>query len=426
MTHRRAIDQYLAQYALLPMGCPMLRGQWQHVMVLPCFDESPGFIHRFAQGFKTASLLLILVINRPASRPPEVNQPVREALAAMPTLTLQLGYDLHRVSPSFSILSIDLEALEGATPCNQGVGRARRVGCDVALTLIDRETVSSPWIYSTDADTEWDASLLSRTWPSEASAVSLPFTHRTTEDPALSQATLIYELTMHHYVLHLQAIGSPYAFHTLGSSCVIHSHAYAAVRGMPLRNAAEDFYLLNKLAKVGAVHRARGAGVSITSRQSNRVPFGTGPAVGRLLDAKDPCEVPLFYHADCFAVLGQLLQLFRHWSNEPETDTQAQLIEHLGTAIGTDLERLLTQWDYQKALRHIHQAGRSDAARQQHTHTWFDGFRLLKIIHLLRDHHFPNLTLNEAMRSPEQWPVIHTGTPRGLRDAIYTHWGWSR
>ena len=425
MTHRRAIDQYLAQYALLPMGCPMLKGQWQHVMVLPCFDESPGFIHRFAQGFKTASLLLILVVNRPASRPPEVNQPVREALAAMPTLTLQLGYDLHRVSPSFSILSIDLEALEGATPCNQGVGRARRVGCDVALTLIDRETVSSPWIYSTDADTEWDASLLSRTWPSEASAVSLPFTHRTTEDPALSQATLIYELTMHHYVLHLQAIGSPYAFHTLGSSCVIHSHAYAAVRGMPLRNAAEDFYLLNKLAKVGAVHRARGAGVSITSRQSNRVPFGTGPAVGRLLDAKDPCEVPLFYHADCFAVLGQLLQLFRHWSNEPETDTQAQLIEHLGTAIGTDLERLLTQWDYQKALRHIHQAGRSDAARQQHTHTWFDGFRLLKIIHLLRDHHFPNLTLNEAMRSPEQWPVIHTGTPRGLRDAIYTHWRWS-
>ncbi|MDA9941023.1 hypothetical protein N9C62_00275 [Luminiphilus sp.] len=425
MTHRRAIDQYLAQYALLPMGCPMLRGQWQHVMVLPCFDESPGFIHRFAQGFKTASLLLILVVNRPASRPPEVNQPVREALAAMPTLTLQLGYDLHRVSPSFSILSIDLEALEGATPCNQGVGRARRVGCDVALTLIDRETVSSPWIYSTDADTEWDASLLSRTWPSEASAVSLPFTHRTTEDPALSQATLIYELTMHHYVLHLQAIGSPYAFHTLGSSCVIHSHAYAAVRGMPLRNAAEDFYLLNKLAKVGPVHRARGAGVSITSRQSNRVPFGTGPAVGRLLDAKNPCEVPLFYHADCFAVLGQLLQIFRHWSNEPETDTQAQLIEHLGTAIGTDLERLLTQWDYQKALRHIHSAGRSDAARQQHTHTWFDGFRLLKIIHLLRDYHFPNLTLNEAMRSPEQWPVIHTGTPSGLRDAIYTHLGWS-
>ena len=126
---------------------------------------------------------------------------------------------------------------------------------------------------------------------------------------------------------------------------------------------------------------------------------------------KDPCEVPLFYHADCFAVLGQLLQLFRHWSNEPETDTQAQLIEHLGTAIGTDLERLLTQWDYQKALRHIHQAGRSDAARQQHTHTWFDGFRLLKIIHLLRDHHFPNLTLNEAMRSPDQWPGTHAGTP---------------
>jgi hypothetical protein len=290
--------------------------------------------------------------------------------------------------------------------------------------LIDRHTVSSPWIYSTDADTEWDVNLLTCSWPSKASAVTLPFTHRATDDPALSHATLIYELKMHHYVLHLQAIGSSYAFHTLGSSCVIQSHAYVAVRGMPLRNAAEDFYLLNKLTKVGPVHCARGAGVSIISRRSNRVPFGTGPAVGRLLDATDPCDVPLFYHADCFAVLGQLLHLFRQWSNEPEMDTQAQLIEHLGVAIGTDLERLLTQWGYQTALRHIYNSGRSDAARQQHTHIWFDGFKLLKVIHLLRDHHFPNLTLTETMGLPGQWPVTHTGTPSGLRDAIYQHFGW--
>ncbi|MDA8679011.1 hypothetical protein N9L80_01760 [Luminiphilus sp.] len=425
MTHRRAIDQYLAQYALLPMGCPVLRGEWQHVMVLPCFDESPGFIHRFVQAFETASVLLIVVINRPASSVPEVNQSLKEALATLPTRPLQLGYDLHEASRSFSLLSIDLEALEGATPNDQGVGRARRVGCDVALTLIDRHTVSSPWIYSTDADTEWDASLLTRTWPSEASAVSLPFTHRATDDPAISHATLIYELTMHHYVLHLQAIGSPYAFHTLGSSCVINSHAYAAVRGMPLRNAAEDFYLLNKLAKVGSVHCASGAGVSITSRQSNRVPFGTGPAVEKLMAATDPCDVPLFYHANCFAVLEQLLQLFRQWSSVLEADTQRQLVDHLGNAIGTDLDRLLNQWDYRKAIRHIHNAGKSDAARQHHTHTWFDGFRLLKIIHLLRDHHFPNLTLNEAMRAPDQWPVSHGGTPSALRDAIYQHFGWT-
>ena len=153
MTHRRAIDQYLAQYALVPMSCPVLEGEWQHVMVLPCFDENPEFICRFAQAFKTASLLLIVVINRPVSSAPEVNLPLKAALADLPRHPLHLGYDLHKVSPSFSLLSIDLEALEGATPCDQGVGRARRVGCDVALTLIDRHTVSSPWIYSTDADT---------------------------------------------------------------------------------------------------------------------------------------------------------------------------------------------------------------------------------------------------------------------------------
>ena len=101
MTHRRAIDQYLAQYALLPMGCPVLEAEWQHVMVLPCFDESPRFIHRFERAFKTASLLLIVVINRPVSSSPEVNQPVKAALAELPRHPLQLGYDLHEVSTSF-------------------------------------------------------------------------------------------------------------------------------------------------------------------------------------------------------------------------------------------------------------------------------------------------------------------------------------
>ena len=102
MTHRRAIDQYLAQYALLPMGCPELKGEWQHVMVLPCFDEEPlhssTALHRASKPPLYCSYWLLIV---PLSRPPEVNQPVREALAALPTLTLQLGYDLHEGEPLF-------------------------------------------------------------------------------------------------------------------------------------------------------------------------------------------------------------------------------------------------------------------------------------------------------------------------------------
>ena len=44
------------------------------------------------------------------------------------------------------------------------------------------------------------------------------FTHDATGDPAVIAFTLIYELKLHHYVLHLQRSGSPYTFHALGST----------------------------------------------------------------------------------------------------------------------------------------------------------------------------------------------------------------
>ncbi|GIR70665.1 MAG: hypothetical protein CM15mP74_19160 [Halieaceae bacterium] len=125
-------------------------------------------------------------------------------------------------------------------------------------------------------------------WPAQYSAICLPFTHDAAGNPEVAAATLIYELKLHHYVLHLQRIGSPYAFYALGSSCVFNSASYAAVRGVPLRSAGEDFYLLNKLAKVGPVHTARDRGVTLESRCSGRTPFGTGPAVSELLACRAP------------------------------------------------------------------------------------------------------------------------------------------
>ncbi len=419
------IDKYLKKFALVPAGCPELDEKWQHVMVVPCFDESSDFIWALQERLAHASLLLVIVINRPASISTNVNQAIKSFLFNMPTQFLQAGYSLHRLSSFSSALCIDLESLEGPTPNKQGVGRARRVGCDVALTLIRRKTIASRWICSSDADADWPISLFELTWPSTASAVSIPFSHRLTDNDTLSMATLVYELKLHHYVLHLQSIGSAYAFHALGSSCALNSSAYAAVRGVPLRSAAEDFYLLNKLAKIGPVYRPTGIGVTIASRLSNRVPFGTGPSVGKLLNANDACEEPLFYDAKCFLVLRKLLNLFSNWINQPASDTRKQLANVLGSPLGDDLHQLLSNWNYEKAVRHIYNAGKTDTLRKHHSNIWFDGFKLLKVIHLTRDKHYPNLTLNQSMRARDQWPVEHTGTPANLRHEIYRKLNWT-
>ena len=251
------------------------------------------------------------------------------------------------------------------------------------------------------------------------------FTHDAAGNPEVAAATLIYELKLHHYVLHLQRIGSPYAFYALGSSCVFNSASYAAVRGVPLRSAGEDFYLLNKLAKVGPVHTARDRGVTLESRCSGRTPFGTGPAVSELLRAEHPSDVPIFYDARCFSVLNTVLERFNQWLLKPKLDPERDLQDRLDARVANDLTALLTQWRYRRAIEHIQRAAAAPEARQTHANIWLDGFRLLKIIHLLRDHHYPNLTFQASAASLDQWPIeLLSRSPIQIRQAIYEHLGW--
>ena len=84
------------------------------------------------------------------------------------------------------------------------------------------------------------------------------------------------EAGFRYYALGLAHAGSPYCYTALGSSLAVDALAYAQVRGVPKRQAGEDFYLLAKLSQVGPLRRVAGHSVQIMSRRSTRVPFGTG------------------------------------------------------------------------------------------------------------------------------------------------------
>ena len=124
--------------------------------------------------------------------------------------------------------------------------------------------------------------------------------------------------------------------------------------------------------------------MTLESRRSGRTPFGTAPepAVGELLRAEHPSDVPIFYDARCFRVLSTVLERFNQWILKPELDPERDLQDRLDARVANDLTALLTQWRYQRAIEHIQRA--AAAARQTHANIWLDGFRLLKIIHLLR------------------------------------------
>ena len=104
-----------------------------------------------------------------------------------------------------------------------------------------------------------------------------------------------------------------YGFTTIGSLITVNPEHYAKVRGFPKRDAAEDFYLLNKMAKVGAVRSIQAPIVEIEARLSTRVPFGTGPALAKILESG--IEDYLFYHPMVFEELRAFLDGFSSlWS----------------------------------------------------------------------------------------------------------------
>jgi hypothetical protein len=134
---------------------------------------------------------------------------------------------------------------------------------------------------------------------------------------------------------------------------------------------------------------------------------------------------PLFYDAQCFKTLGNLLEVFNHWVNHPDANTEVALGQALGSDIASSVLPLLQQWRYQKAIAHIHNAAKTTALRQQHTHVWLDGFKLLKLIHLLRDGHYPNISFIESVNQPAQWPIALRGTaPIQVRQTIYETLDW--
>jgi hypothetical protein len=281
-------------------------------------------------------------------------------------------------------------SLDRATPglCfddGDGVGLARRIGCDLALALYARGQLETPWLHCTDAD----ASLSPRYFHVTAAAAApvtaclLGFFHGPGGEARIDRATALYEIRLRYYVLALARAGSPYAFQSVGSTIAVRAEAYAAVRGFPRRLAGEDFYLLNKLCKVGPLWRSPERVIELESRSSQRTRFGTGVAVAQLAQVAEPDDVVL-YHPRCFALLGVWLRALRDFALYPDT---ARLDRFLVEALGSDhtsVRGVLEGLGVAEALVRARQETKSSAARLRHLHTWFDGFRTLKLVHGLR------------------------------------------
>lgn len=368
--------------------------RFRHAIVIPAYRENEDFLLRLqALAERESKILFIVVINQPDT------DGDMTCSASLNDIGLHSGAPVWRGEgltllnwPNSCRLLLVNRFSEGRRiPVRQGVGLARKVGCDIALELKRRGQLMARFVHNTDADAYLPADYLQQTseLPGEPGAVVYPFRHRITDD-ALGQATAAYEKSLHYYVKGLKWAGSPYAFHTVGSCLAISLCHYALARGFPKRSGGEDFYLLNKLAKLAPVGETRGDPIELAARRSSRVPFGTGPAVEKILSLTGPEEFKT-YNPRLFKELAQLIQAFSTlWQYRGDHESWfaalPNRLQGAGRALG--LEDLFTHL--------ANQAEGEDQYRRQ-IHNWFDAFRTLKLVHHLQSHHHPPVLLKFAL-----------------------------
>jgi len=392
----QGIDKYLRLYAEPEARAPQPpSGSYRFALIVPALGESASLLDGYRAAARKAPgrALIVLVVNATAAADPRLvaeNQRLLQDLVGQTDFSSRLMADR-----DFDVLVVNRSQPGRYLPERQGVGLARKIGMDIALSLYRARRLEAPWLFATDADARLPSDYFCRDFESElavASAGIYDYEHAATEDSAVNVATHAYEASLRYHVLGLAHAGSPYAFHALGSTLCVAADAYAAVRGVPKRQAGEDFYLLDKLSKVRSLVRLRGEPIVLSSRRSARVPFGTGPSVERLLLGEE-----LFVASPaCFDALGAVLRGIRDFARQPAPGVWVNVCSELSAALG------------QAALLAVERCGLLEAATaavgqvssaglERRLHTWFDALKTLQLLHLVRDAGFPEVSLEQGL-----------------------------
>ncbi|PIB35187.1 hypothetical protein BFP72_07155 [Reichenbachiella sp. 5M10] len=284
--------------------------------------------------------------------------------------------------------------LENELPAKHaGVGLARKIGMDEAVRAFDqigRDGV----ILCYDADSSCEPNLLQAVEQLFDSDPTIPgcsihYEHPMSGDLPGGHYTGIigYELHLRYYIDALQYAGFPYAYQTIGSSMATRASAYMKQGGMNRRKAGEDFYFLHRIIPLGNFKNLSATCIYPSARRSDRVPFGTGKAIGDWLEGGE--KPYMTYHPTVFTDLKLFLDQVEILY---EQGTEEVVYEGFPAVVRSFVSKEL----FLKKLKEIKSQSTTGELFVKRFYQWFDGFKVLKYVHHARDTCYPNVTVDEA------------------------------
>lgn len=341
-------------------------------VVIPSLAESgnlPAVLASLVRSRRLQECEVVVLVNQAEGASAAVasdNQATMEMCSAYAGFPLAVHF-VDRFSPG-----------RGLSPSQAGVGLARRLGLDLGLGRLARAgQVERAALACLDADSPvaagyLDAVLALFDQPQQPPAAICAYAHPWPAEEALQLPMAAYELWLRYQVAGFAAAGSIFAFPAIGSCTVVSAAAYAQVRGLEPRKAAEDFHLLRKLAKLNGLRplpRISGATVYPAARVSDRVPFGTGRAMQRsLAEGQDwylRVEPP-----EAFLEVGEFLR------RAPDAFARPEAWRGLPRRMEAFLDRE-GAWEVLEKFRRLYPGEKQFVLAVQH---WFDSLRIVRYV----------------------------------------------
>lgn len=407
------IQKYLAKYAEKEIGLTeKVNSNYDQVVIIPAFGEYEEIKDllkvNLVELAKNNNFLVVITINCKENSSEGIktnNQKLIELLTKASDYT-QPAYFVNFENYDVFVVNRSCEGLFFEE--KQGVGLARKIGCDVALKLFYDGKIKSPWLRCTDGDVFLPTNYFEINPPlKKFSCITYDFYHDYITDDSHGKSLILYEIYLRYYLLGLEYANSVYNFHTIGSCMAVSAEAYSQVRGFSdSKEAGEDFYMLNKLSKIKPVFRANDSTITIRCRKSDRVPFGTGASMNKISHILDQDNDYLVYDPKCFDELKKFYDMIYEIDDLKDLEKLTKYEQEIFFTI-------LVQMGFKEAIAKFLKISSNENVFMRHLHTWFDAFKTLKFVHQLTNDFYPLIPLKKAL---EEASFINLDLSKNITD----------
>lgn len=355
------------------------------IIVIPCLAEEKleDTVESLFQAAPTLfPVEIIVAINEPEDADPSIRRLNQQSLDLLREMAAQKSSPGRKLLPYYD---------SGLPKKHAGVGLARKIGMDEALRRFHDIAHPDGVIVCLDADCTVDPNYLQEIEkhfednPRSVGA-NIYFEH-----PLENEAIVYYELFLRYYINALRHAAYPYAYHSVGSAMAVRAKYYAAEGGMNRRKAGEDFYFIHKFIPRGQFHEINSTRVIPLARKSERVPFGTGRAIGEF--ENNPDKIRKCYDFRIFNDLKTILNFSQTWFDIRDQELSLKENYHQWP------ESFKSFFSVDDFLWQIAEARENSNFRHtfnKRIFQWLDAFRILKYVHFARDVHFPNRDILEV------------------------------